>query len=256
MNAESRLKITYLGHATTLIELDGVRLLTDPLLRRHVAHLRRRPARIDPELLENLDAVLISHVHNDHLDRKSLKRLGNRTRYIVPRGAAPVLRKLGIDNIDELSEGEALSINDVSIHAEYADHGTWRDRFGPPAEFLSYLFCGSQQIYFAGDTDMFPGMTDISDNLDVALLPVWGWGPTLGPGHMDPQRAAEALSLLRPRMAVPIHWGTFHPWGFDLLMPGFLTDPPLHFAQFAHVLAPEVEIRIIQPGESFRAGSR
>jgi L-ascorbate metabolism protein UlaG (beta-lactamase superfamily) len=235
--------------------MDGVRLLTDPLLRGRVAHLRRRPERIDPALLENLDAVLISHVHGDHLDRKSLKRLGNRTRYIVPRGAAPVLHKLGIDNVDEISEGETLPVGDVTIHAEYADHGTWRDRFGPPAEFLSYLFTGSQEIYFAGDTDLFAGMADISARLDMALLPVWGWGPTLGPGHMDPQRAAEALKLLQPRMAVPIHWGTFHPWGFDLLMPGFLTDPPLHFAQFAHAFAPEVDVRIIQPGESLIADS-
>ncbi|MCO5203765.1 MAG: MBL fold metallo-hydrolase [Anaerolineae bacterium] len=248
--------ISYLGHATVLIEMDGVRLLTDPLLRSRVAHLRRRPARIDPELLENLDAVLISHVHNDHLDRRSLRRLGNHTRYIVPRGAAPVLHKLGIETVDEISEGESLQVGAVAVNAMPADHGTWRDRFGPPAEFLSYMFQGSSKLYFAGDTDLFAGMADFSADLDVALLPVWGWGPTLGPGHMDPQRAAEALKLLQPRIAIPIHWGTFHPWGFDLLMPGFLTDPPLHFAQFAHVLAPEVDVRIIQPGESLTADSK
>jgi len=87
-------------------------------------------------------------------------------------------------------------------------------------------------------------------NLDVALLPVWGWGPNLGPGHLDPYRAALALQLLKPRLAIPIHWGTLYPLGFIPSWAGFLRDPPHRFAWFAERLAPEVQVLILQPGES------
>ena len=90
----------------------------------------------------------------------------------------------------------------------------------------------------------------LADNLDVALLPVWGWGPTLGTGHMNPYRAAEALQLLQPRLAIPIHWGTFFPFGLGRIMPRLLIDPPHLFALAAAKLAPEVETQIIPPGQS------
>ena len=84
--------------------------------------------------------------------------------------------------------------------------------------------------------------------LDVALLPVWGWGPSLGAGHMDPRRAAEAAALLRPRLAMPIHWGTLYPLALHRVRPVPLTDPPHLFARFAASLAPDVDVRIVAPG--------
>jgi L-ascorbate metabolism protein UlaG (beta-lactamase superfamily) len=84
--------------------------------------------------------------------------------------------------------------------------------------------------------------------LDLALLPVWGWGPKVGEGHLAPRTAAEALQLLRPRVAVPIHWGTFFP--FWLRGHSRLSDPPHEFARHASELAPGVDVRILQPGES------
>jgi L-ascorbate metabolism protein UlaG (beta-lactamase superfamily) len=82
----------------------------------------------------------------------------------------------------------------------------------------------------------------------VALLPIWGWGPSVGSGHLDPERAARALTLLRPRLAVPIHWGTFYPVGLRRLRPDPLVRPPLEFARLARDLAPDVEVRVLQPG--------
>lgn len=96
---------------------------------------------------------------------------------------------------------------------------------------------------------MFPRMAEISRNLDVALLPVWGWGPTLGSGHMTPARAAKSLGLLRPEVAIPIHWGTFHPLGMGWLSPRFLWVPPRLFAREAAEFAPDVRIEILQPGD-------
>ena len=105
------------------------------------------------------------------------------------------------------------------------------------------------RIYFAGDTDLFPAMADWAGLFDVALLPVWGWGPTLGAGHMDPQRAAEACRLLQPRLAIPIHWGTLYPMAMHRLSPSFLIDPPRLFREFVLRMSPAVAVRILEPGE-------
>jgi L-ascorbate metabolism protein UlaG (beta-lactamase superfamily) len=104
-------------------------------------------------------------------------------------------------------------------------------------------------VYFAGDTDLHAGMAALKP-LDVALLPVWGWGPTLGPGHMDPLAAAQALAVLRPRIAVPIHWGTLFPIGLGRLRGSRLTDPPREFVREAAGLAPAVRVRVLEPGST------
>jgi L-ascorbate metabolism protein UlaG (beta-lactamase superfamily) len=92
-------------------------------------------------------------------------------------------------------------------------------------------------------------MADLAPGLDVALLPIWGWGPSLGPGHLDPRRAAEALALLRPRVAVPIHWGTYYPvQSTRLKPPGFLQKPVESFREAAAELAPEVRIEVLEVG--------
>jgi L-ascorbate metabolism protein UlaG (beta-lactamase superfamily) len=106
---------------------------------------------------------------------------------------------------------------------------------------------GGTRVYFAGDTDVFDGMADLAPGLTVALLPVWGWGPKVGPGHLDPERAAQATALLQPRLAVPIHWGTYagpRVWWRD--------DPALparEFARLAARSAPDVDVRILAPGD-------
>jgi L-ascorbate metabolism protein UlaG (beta-lactamase superfamily) len=105
-------------------------------------------------------------------------------------------------------------------------------------------------VYFPGDTDLFPEMAELAGVLDLALLPVWGWGPTIGPGHMDPERAAQAAAILRPRLAVPIHWGTFYPAGLRRVVPNPFETPGLAFAEAAARHAPGVEVRILAPGEA------
>jgi L-ascorbate metabolism protein UlaG (beta-lactamase superfamily) len=117
---------------------------------------------------------------------------------------------------------------------------------------VGYVFHGDSAVYFAGDTDLFPEMSDIHGALDVALLPVWGWGPTLGHGHLTPKRAAESLAMLRPRAAIPIHWGTFAPLGLGWLRPRFLTAPPHEFASHASDVAPDVKVHVVHPGNRFR----
>jgi L-ascorbate metabolism protein UlaG (beta-lactamase superfamily) len=234
--------LEYVGHGTVHLELDGVRLLTDPLLRSRVAHLRRAAPLAE---VARPDAVLISHGHYDHLDLPSLRRLGQPLRVILPRGLGAHLS--GFD-VDELSEGEEVEVGTVTVRATHAEHEGGRPlRRDVPA--LGYALLGSKRIFFAGDTDLFDGMDGLVTDLDVAFLPIWGWGGGLGRGkHLDPARAAEAVRRLRPRLAVPIHWGTYRPF-HRTAGARFLTEPAEAFARAAAVAAPDVEVRILRPGE-------
>jgi L-ascorbate metabolism protein UlaG (beta-lactamase superfamily) len=244
--------LTWLGHSTVLIELDGVRLLTDPLLRGRVAHLRRTAPLGAPPA--DVDAVLVSHGHHDHLDPASLARLGRDQRIVVPRAAGGPLRRRGFRAVEQVRAGEEIRIGPVVVRATVADHAglrfgalapPWRRAEDDPA--LGFVIAGRRVVYFAGDTDLFPGMADLAPDLDVALLPVWGWGSGVGAGHLDPPRAAHALRLLRPRVAVPIHWGTLGPlWRRAASGPD--AEPALAFQRHARDLAPSVEVRVLPPG--------
>ncbi len=242
-------RIVFLGHSTVLIELDGVRVLTDPLLRSRVAHLRRRPAPPDPSLYTAPDAVLLSHLHYDHLDVASLRLLGIDTRLFVPAGSGAWMRQRGFTEVSELGVGEVAHVGALALTAVPASHDGRRHPGGLRAQALGFLVRGRRTIYFAGDTGLFAGMSALSPSPDVALLPVAGWGPTLGPGHMGPLDAARAVALIEPRLAVPIHWGTLQPIGSRRSRPD---DPPRLFAEHVARLAPNVEVRILAPGQETR----
>lgn len=248
----SLLSITYVGHATCLVEMEGVRILTDPILRNRVGAIHRQTVSVASDGHERIDAVAISHLHRDHLDMPSLRRIDRSTRIIVPTGGARLLAREGFSAIEEVKAGDETSVGPMSVSVTHADHGGQRFPFGPEAPAVGYLFHGRKSVYFAGDTDIFPEMSQIHGNLDVALLPVWGWGPTLGHGHLTPRRAAESLRMLRPRAAIPIHWGTFAPFGLGWLRPRFLSAPPYDFADHASDLAPDVKVHVVQPGNRFR----
>jgi L-ascorbate metabolism protein UlaG (beta-lactamase superfamily) len=244
-------RIAFLGHATVLIEVDGVRLLTDPLLRGRVAHLRRQVPLVDPSVWAGIDAVLISHLHHDHLDLPSLRLLGLDRLLLVPVGAGAWLRGRGFTNVTELAVGEVANIGPLTVRAVKASHDgrRWVGPGSLRAETLGYLVRGRRTVYFAGDTELFDGMVDMTSHLDVALLPVAGWGPRLGPGHMDPLDAARSAGLIQPRLAIPIHWGTLLPIGIAGRHRDRLGDPPHRFAEHVASLAPGVEVRILEPGE-------
>ena len=243
-------RIEYVGHATVVVDLDGVRLLTDPLLRNRVAHLRRTRA-ASARSQRGVDAVLISHGHYDHLDLPSLERLGKKLPIVVPRGLGGLLRKRRFESVLEVEQGETLAIGDLQIRAVPAEHDRSRAPFGASADPVGYVVSGSKSVYFAGDTDLFQGMTDIGP-VDVGLIPIWGWGPGLGGGgHLDPTRAAEAVALVRPSLVIPIHWGTYFPIHLGLAgKPAFVDLPPAKFAAALTEHAPGVELRVLRPGEA------
>jgi L-ascorbate metabolism protein UlaG (beta-lactamase superfamily) len=255
--SETVSRVEYVGHSTVLVDQDGVRLLTDPLLRNRVAHLRRAVA-LNTRVLRGLDAVLVSHGHYDHLDLPSLEKVGRSTPIVLPRGLGGLLRRRRFEHVVEVDEGETVSVGAVEVSAVHAEHEAGRAPLGASGPALGYVLSGSRRIYFAGDTDLFEEMPSIGVDLDLALVPIWGWGPTLGRGkHMDPERAAEALRRLRPRIAVPVHWGTYHPIHRGVLnVPAFLRDPPGRFVEAAREVAPEVDVRVLAPGESLELPPR
>ncbi len=239
------------GHATVRIVLGGEAVLTDPVLRRRVMHLQRVVPLVEG-LGAGLGAVLISHLHHDHLDLASLRMLPADAPLVIPIGARPALGRRTRQPVIELAPGESATIGALEVRATPAAHeGGRAGRRALPSPALGYVVAHRQRtVYFAGDTDIFPGMADIAPRLDLALVPVWGWGPTLGPGHLNPETAAEALELLRPRIAVPIHWGTYRPVvgrGAPHPREG---APELRFLRAAAVHAPTVAVRIIAPGQA------
>jgi L-ascorbate metabolism protein UlaG (beta-lactamase superfamily) len=228
-----------------LIELGGARILTDPVLRSRVAHIRRHGA--PPHAPRDLDAVLISHLHHDHLDLPSLRRLHGRPRVVAPRGAGGLLRRAGFE-VEELAQGQRTEIRGVRVDAVRAVHSPARwPVCGPRAAPLGFVIGERPSVYFAGDTDLFPELARLAP-VDVALLPVAGWGPSLGPGHLDAARAAQAAALLQARIAIPIHWGTLLPL---LSRRGdWFSRPGADFAAQVAAVAPEVEVRVLRPAES------
>jgi L-ascorbate metabolism protein UlaG (beta-lactamase superfamily) len=232
--------LTYVGHATVRVDVAGARLLTDPVLRDRVGYLLRRTAPVAPEAYQRLDGVLLSHLHHDHLDLPSLRRLPPDVPILVPRGGGRLLR--GFSRVYEVVAGETVELAGTTVTAVPAEHPGHRLPLvgGAGGDALGYVI--ASRVYFAGDTDLYPEMA-LLGRLDVALLPVWGWGPRVGPGHMDPEIAARALTLLRPRIAVPIHWGTFSRIALPLE-----TDAPRAFARHAARLAPDVQVEILEPG--------
>jgi L-ascorbate metabolism protein UlaG (beta-lactamase superfamily) len=242
-------RVTYVGHATVLLELDGVRLITDPVLRSWVGPLRRQGAPPAHGIVDDVDAVLISHLHSDHADLPSLRRFRRDVPMLVPPGGRTFFERQGFVAVSELAAGESRQVKGIDLTATEATHSVKR-RSVAETEAIGFLVSGTRRIYFAGDTDLFDGMEALKGGLDLALLPIWGWGPNLGAGHLNPERAARAAALLEPRIAVPIHWGTLYPAGLSRLRPRPLHLPPYEFAAQMRERAPQVEVRVLAPGEA------
>ncbi|MER5772451.1 MBL fold metallo-hydrolase [Streptomyces sp. NPDC001985] len=248
-------EVTWWGHATCTVEDSGTRVLTDPLFVRRLAHLRRRCGAVPPPEAAEADAVLVSHLHSDHLHLPSLGRLAPGTRLIVPRGAAravPGVTRLGL-RVSEVGPGDEVRVGRLTVRAVPARHDGRRLPVGPQrSPALGFVISGETRTYFAGDTGLFDSMAEEVGEVDTALLPVGGWGPYLGHGHLDAGRAALALAALRPRWAVPVHYGTYWPIGMDGVRPHEFYAPGDEFVRKAAVLAPGVSVCRLGHGERFR----
>lgn len=256
------MRLTWVGHSTVLLDVDGLRLLTDPLLRRGAGPLRRvapvpDQARRFLRRPDRVDAVLLSHLHHDHCDLRSLRAL-DAPIVLVPPGAGRWLTAQGVARVVELRPGQTTALSSrVSVTAVEAVHSGRREPRGPTATAVGHLVSSTTTTaWLAGDTGSFGGMAELPalsphGVLHLAAVPVWGWGPTLGPGHLDPRTAAEAVVTARVGLAVPVHWGTLFPLGTRLLMRRHLTEPGPEFARHVEELTGEgSRVRVLPVGGS------
>lgn len=244
--------LRFLGHATVLLDLPGLRLMTDPFLRDRLGPLRRHGPTPMPGAIGPVGFVAVSHAHPDHFDPRSLKAIAGDPLVVVPRGLGGTVRRLGL-RAREVVVGETVTLAPRwTISAVPARH--WRWPGAPRAAAIGYLIEGPGRsgIYFAGDTAPFSAMRDFAHRVDVALLPVGSWGPHVGPGHLTPRSAAAVARELAARVAVPIHWGTLYPPRLDRLLRRRLIEPADRFVEWAARLAPDVDVRPLQPGEATR----
>ncbi|MCG2797547.1 MAG: MBL fold metallo-hydrolase [Cellulomonas sp.] len=246
--------VRWLGHASVVLDLGGQRLLTDPLLRRHAGLLRRRGAAPAVQSWASPDAVLVSHLHHDHAELGSLHLLDD-----VPTLAAAAnarwLREHGVPAAVGLDDHEWWDLpgGDVRVRRVPADHGHRPMPHRPNAVTGFVVRTPSLVCWFAGDTGPFPQMRDLARfagaPIDLAIVPVGGWGPRLSGGHLDPVQAAVAVALCGARLALPVHWGTLHPPAGRQLPPGWMDRAGAAFAQACARHAPGCRPLVLELGE-------
>lgn len=249
-------RVTWWGHSTVWLADSGVHLLTDPLLTSRLAHLRRA-AGPPPVLPGAPDVVLLSHLHADHLHLASLRQVPGDPVFVLPAGAAGFLRR-GLRRPGarcvELCPGDETTVGAVRIHAVPANHhgdrGPWSRLRAVP---LGFVVEGGLRTWFAGDTGLFDEMADLGP-LDLALIPVGGWGPTLGEEHLDAAQAAEACRRAKAGTAIPVHFGTFWPVGMSRVRPEMFSAPGTEFARHAATVTPDTVVRVLAQGETTIVG--
>ena len=202
--------VTYIGHATVLVHLDNLNIITDPVFRNYLGGWfakRYVEPGIKFERMPSIDMILISHNHWDHLDKSTLKRFSKDIPVIISKELGEKVRNLGFSNVIELDWWENTEINNVKITAVPSEH----DGTNPTGYIIEY---NNKIVYFAGDT----GLSDYFDEIgtkfriiDVAILPIGDYRPEffLRKDHLSPEDIPSAIGMLNPKMVIPIHWGTF-----------------------------------------------
>ncbi|MCC6749945.1 MAG: MBL fold metallo-hydrolase [Deltaproteobacteria bacterium] len=215
LRADAPAGVTWIGHATTLIHLPGLRLLTDPVwgAPTGVPRLTRAAAPIDA--IEGLDAVLISHNHRDHLDRRTIRRLPAELLYLVPEGLGYWMRAQGRRRVVELDWWDAVELAGGRITFVPAQHWSRRGMFDENRSLWGgyVVEAGGARVYFAGDSGWFDGFAEIGARLapQVAILPIGAYAPRwfMRTQHVDPAEALAAARAVGAVRLLPIHWGTF-----------------------------------------------
>ncbi|MCI4327782.1 MAG: MBL fold metallo-hydrolase [Thermoplasmata archaeon] len=208
--------MTYLGHATVLIESGGESILTDPVFSNRIAHVftkRTRPSEFRPEALHGVAGVLISHAHHDHLDYPSLKRIQPPPRVVVPWGVSVPMGWRGFRDIRVTRAWETTRIGRWNVVAVPSRHFGGRLPLLWTSGHLGYVLTGPSCIYFAGDTGLDETLfRELGRRfvIDLAILPIAGAVfPWFRPNHMNSEDALLAFDWLGARQMLPMHFGTF-----------------------------------------------
>ncbi len=251
--AASEVRITWLGHATVVLDLDGVRVLTDPLLRAGNGPLRRRGPRPRRDQWVGAAVTLVSHLHHDHAELASLRLLGDTPVVAGARNAA-YLRRRGLNGVGLGDEWYAVGDSGVRVRLVRAEHHSRRMPHRPNGAHGHIVQTPTVTIWIAGDTSIHDDMECIPDlagaPIDLAVVPVGGWGSRLSAGHLDARAAARACALVGAAAAVPYHWGTLHVPGMASVPRGWMDAPGEHFPDALAKEAPGCRPLVLRPGES------
>jgi len=245
--------LTWVGHASFLLAMGGVRVLIDPIWRDGPGPLRRLVAPGIPMAeLPGIDAVLITHNHRDHLDLWTVQKLGAEPLYIAPLGHAAVLKSAGARRIVELDWWESAEVGRLEVTLVPARHWSMRAPWDRnEALWGGYLMRGPEgTAYHSGDTGFFEDFARIGERagaIDWAMLPIGAYEPRwfMEPQHMCPEEAVTASRLLRARKFVAMHWGTFR------LTDEPTAEPPERVrAAWAAEARPEEDLWVLDVGET------
>ncbi|MBO6807555.1 MAG: MBL fold metallo-hydrolase [Thalassospira sp.] len=237
----SRLQVTWVGHATVLVQYGGLNILTDPVFSERASPFKRLgPKRYTQpglaiEQLPKLDLVLLSHNHYDHFDLASLTQLGNAPRYVLPLKNGPLLEKAGIraDRYVELDWDESHHHDDLKITHVPSNH--WSSRTTKDRKEMlwgGYVleFADGYRFYFVGDTGwneaLFTEMSAIHGGIDFGLIPIGAYDPRdfMRNSHCNPEEAIQIMQKMGVKQALAIHWGTF------VLTAEPVDEPPVRLA--------------------------
>lgn len=253
----SGLRVTWLGHSTTIVEVDGVRVLTDPIWGHRASPLdwigpeRWFSPPLPLEELPAIDVVVASHDHYDHLDHRTIIALRERdTKFVVPLGAGAHLEAWGVapSKIVELDWWETTKVGALEIACVPARHASGRIGIDQDAKlWAGWALLGPQhRVYYSGDTGLFPAMREIGARLgpfDLTMIEVGQYGSAWPDWHLGPEQAVVAHQLVRGRVMLPVHWGTFalayHAW----------TEPIERV--LAEAKLRDVSLFVPKPGQSF-----
>ena len=244
------MKITFVGHATVIVETGSCKFITDPLLVKRpgrVGPSRKVDLVLDKGALEGLDFATVSHGHFDHLDKRSLCMLPSIPVLCHPRLQGIVRRSCKREPVP-LSWWEGADVaKGVRVTAVPAKHFAARPPFQWSLDYQGYVIeCGDVTVYHAGDCGMSEYFKEIADRfrVDVALLPIGAYDPpSFRKHHLAPEDALDVLEILGARLLVPMHWGTF-----DLSYEPF-DEPPLRLMEHASKRGLEDKVRVLKPGE-------
>jgi L-ascorbate metabolism protein UlaG (beta-lactamase superfamily) len=254
------MRVTYIGHATLLLEIGGKRILTDPNFDPALAGFLRRvcPPGIALDCLPDLDAILVTHAHADHLSFTSLAALPQTIPIYAPGPVQQWLRSAGYRQAEAIDSDRPAILDGLTIHATPAEHQGSRygfDRWRSAAN-MYLLESVDKACFFAGDT----GLTDTTHQLaemrlhlagrqlDLALLPIghapW-WKPRFRSGHLSSDDALTLFERLRARYLIPYHWGTFHhltagPYDAITRLRDLVSTHPR-----------QDDVKVLEPGMSF-----